>query len=134
MKQRTRAAATANLTPRLTLGARGSISRYLSLGASFGSSGPSRSNPALLFSAVHIVRRPAPASRPSGRSAVGLRPSPDPDASPRRAQTTAEEAAKPEPHPLDRPRSFRDDPRVTETDLPSIAITNLPTTWALTWP
>ena len=32
------------------------------------------------------VRRPGPASRPSGRSAVGLRPSPDPRPSPRRAQ------------------------------------------------
>jgi hypothetical protein len=41
------------------------------------------------FPALHSVRRPAPASRPSGRYAVGLRPSLDPDASPRRAPNPA---------------------------------------------
>jgi hypothetical protein len=41
------------------------------------------------FPAIQIVRRTAPTSRPFGRSAVGLRPSPDPDASLRRVPNTA---------------------------------------------
>jgi hypothetical protein len=52
---------------------------------------------------------PAPASRPSGRSAVELRPSPDPDASPRCARTPADKTKNKVSTPLDRPRSFRDD-------------------------
>src|SRR5690242_15477222 len=44
-----------------------------------------------LFSAAQIVRPAAPASRPSGRYAVGLRPSLDPDASARRAHTATGE-------------------------------------------
>jgi hypothetical protein len=49
------------------------------------------------------MRRPAPASRPYGRSAVGLRPSLDPDASPRRAQHPGEEAERKISDPLTGP-------------------------------
>ena len=63
------------------------------------------------FSAAHIVRPAASASRPYGRYAVGLRPSLDPDASPRRAQNTTEKTKNKTSTPLDRPRHFRDDLR-----------------------
>lgn len=63
------------------------------------------------FSAAQIVRREAPASRPYGRYAVGLRPNLDPDASPRRAQNTTKKTQTKTSTTLDRPRSFRDDLR-----------------------
>ncbi|SCL26437.1 hypothetical protein GA0070624_3304 [Micromonospora rhizosphaerae] len=66
----------------------------------------------LRFSATHIVRPAAPASRPYGRYAVGLRPSPDPDASPRRAHNTTKKTKNKASTPLDRPRPFRDDLRI----------------------
>jgi hypothetical protein len=62
------------------------------------------------FSAVNIVRRQAPASRPYGRFAVALRASLDPDALRRRAQDVSERKKNRSGAPLDRPRSFRDDP------------------------
>ncbi len=58
------------------------------------------------------MRRPASASRTSGRSAVGLRPIPDPDALARRAQNLAEKPKRKISTPrraLDRLRSYRDD-------------------------
>src|SRR6266545_2610766 len=71
-----------------------------------------REHRSLCFSAAHSVRRTAPASRPSGRYAVGLRPSLDTDALHRRAQTTAKKQKERSQPPLDRPRSFRDDLQV----------------------
>ncbi|MCA1675220.1 MAG: hypothetical protein LC799_24520 [Actinobacteria bacterium] len=67
---------------------------------------------ALAFSALNSMRRAASASRTSGRSAVGLRPILDPNASTRRAQNLAEQPKRkitPPSTRLDRPRSFRDD-------------------------
>src|SRR5881392_3831279 len=55
------------------------------------------------FSATHIMRRPAPASRPSGRYAVGLRPSLDPDASNRRAHNQAKKNKNGQHSPLTGP-------------------------------
>jgi len=57
------------------------------------------------------MRRTAPASRPYGRYAVGLRPSLDPDALLRRATAAIGEDRTSDQEPLDRPRSFRDDLR-----------------------
>ena len=64
------------------------------------------------FSAAHSMRRTAPASRPYGRYAVGLRPSLDPDAILRRATAAIGEDRTSDQEPLDRPRSFRDDLRL----------------------
>src|SRR5881227_1730810 len=71
----------------------------------------SRSHAATVFSAIQIVRRPAPSSRPYGRYAVGLRPNLDHDASPRRAPNPAEKNKDRSKTSLDRSRSFRDDLR-----------------------
>src|SRR3954452_361010 len=57
----------------------------------------------------HIVRRTGTTSRPSGRSAVGLRPSPDPEPLPRRAHQPGRGKENGPVSTLDRPRSFRDD-------------------------
>src|SRR4051794_8146571 len=65
------------------------------------------------LSAAQIVRRPAPPSRPCGRSAVALRASHDRDASHRRALEPANTPKKRSRTTLDRPRSFRDDPLAT---------------------
>jgi hypothetical protein len=79
------------------------------------------------FSAIQIVRRTAPASRPSGRYASGyaraLTPTPHSDASQtqRRSRTTVTTT------PLDRPRSFRDDLGVWAEPLVGIE----PTTFSL---
>jgi hypothetical protein len=58
------------------------------------------------------MRRTGPASRPSGRYAVGLRPSPDPAPLPARDQNPIGAKKKGPAITLDRPRSFRDDLRV----------------------
>jgi hypothetical protein len=55
------------------------------------------------------LRRAGPASRPSGRSAVGLRPSLDPVPLSRRAQNMVGTEENRAGTTLDRPRSFRDD-------------------------
>jgi hypothetical protein len=54
------------------------------------------------------MRRTATLSRPSGRSAVGLRPSLDPAASSARSHTGSGPKDRPA-NTLDRPRPFRDD-------------------------
>lgn len=56
------------------------------------------------FPAFHTsVRQPASASKPSGRYAVGLRSSPDPNASPRRAHKPAEKNQNKASSPLTDP-------------------------------
>jgi len=56
-----------------------------------------------LFSATQIVRPAAPASRPSGRYPVELRPSLDPNASARRAHTPAQKPKQTARTPLTGP-------------------------------
>jgi hypothetical protein len=78
------------------------------------SSEPSRSTNTRPSSALNIVHRTAPASRPSGRCAGGLRPRLDPGALlrcvPKRPRNYQEQSPDPSPG-LDQPRSFRDDLR-----------------------
>src|SRR6476659_31822 len=54
-------------------------------------------------SPLPMLRRTAPASRPSGRYAVGLRPSLDPDASVRRTRHLWRRHQKDQPYPLTGP-------------------------------
>src|SRR6478752_10743710 len=60
-------------------------------------------------SPLPMLRRTAPASRPSGRSAVGLRPSLEPRRLTSAYPAPTEKAKERSAVPLDRPRSFRDD-------------------------
>src|SRR6478752_4918814 len=60
-------------------------------------------------SPLPMLRRTAPTSRPSGRYAVGQRPSPDPGTPIRRALHLRRSIKQDPAVPLDRPRSFRDD-------------------------
>ena len=63
---------------------------------------------------VNRMRRTAPASRPYGRGAVGLRPSLDPDAyfdAPSQDQEAPKQAKANAAVVLTRPRSFRNDLR-----------------------
>src|SRR6185503_17167975 len=65
--------------------------------------------------ALKIVRRPASASRPVGRSAVGLRPSLDPDADLDASSQDQDDHIRTRNPPqtgIDRPRSFRNDQRI----------------------
>jgi hypothetical protein len=68
----------------------------------------SADSPTPLFKACAERRR---RQGPSAAIAVGLRPSIDPDALPRRVPSPSEEAEQRSQAPLDRPRSFRDDLR-----------------------
>src|SRR6478752_1540584 len=62
-----------------------------------------------------MLRRTAPTSRPSGRYAVGLRPSPDAGTSIRRALHLRRSVKQDPAVPLDRPHSFRDDLHILQT-------------------